>query len=129
MLFGVIISANRIELMKEEFWMYKEALTPSIWNLVEQLDNEKNDVIERCKGERISYLDACKFRNVRDLSVEALSVFRSYAEHGGPTVLTNSLITIASLLVKKQFYEQKRTLEDFGLCDISFNDFVKLINS
>jgi opine dehydrogenase len=158
---GVIMSANRIELMKGEFWMYKEAFTPSIWNLVEQLDNEKNDVIEKSKGERISYLDACKFRNEKDLSVDALSVFRSYAEHGGPkgpeslntrylyedvpmglgtlsllgkyadvaTKLTDSLITIASFLVKKKFYEQARTLEDFGLRDISFDDFVKFINS
>lgn len=158
---GAIMSANRIELMKGEFWMYKEAFTPSIWNLVEQLDNEKNDVIEKYKGERISYLDACKFRNEKDLSVDSLSVFRSYAEHGGPkgpeslntrylhedvpiglgtlsllgkyanvpTPLTNSLITIASFLLKKNFFEAARSLKDFGLNEISFENFVNFINS
>lgn len=157
---GVIMSANRIELMKGEFWMYKEAFTPSIWNLVEQLDNEKNDVIEKYKGEKISYLDACKFRNEKNLSVNSLSVFRSYAEHGSPkgpenlntrylhedvpiglgtlsllgryanvsTPLTNSLITIASFLVKKNFFKEARSLEDLGLNNISFIDFLNLIN-
>jgi opine dehydrogenase len=78
------MSANRIEYTKGEFWMYREAFTPSIWNLIKQLDKEKNDVIEKFGGERINYLDACKFRNESDLSKDSLSVFNSYAEDGGP---------------------------------------------
>lgn len=81
---GVIMSANRIEMMKGEFWMYKESFSPAIWNLINDLDNEKNSVIEAFRGEGISYLEACKFRNADDLSQDAFEVFQSYAENGGP---------------------------------------------
>ncbi len=81
---GVIMSANRIEMMKGEFWMYKESFSPSIWNLINQLDREKNNVIEKFGGKGISYLDACKYRNEKDLDQDSLKVFQSYAEKGGP---------------------------------------------
>lgn len=81
---GVIMSANRIEMTNGEFWMYKESFSPSIWRLIEQLDDEKNNLIEIFGGERISYLDACKFRNEADLNRNSLEVFLSYANDGGP---------------------------------------------
>jgi len=81
---GVIMSASRIEMMKGEFWMYRESFSPSIWNLINQLDKEKNDIIEVFKGQRISYLDACKFRNEEDQTVDSLQVFNFYATNGGP---------------------------------------------
>lgn len=82
---GVIMSANRIEYSNGEFWMYREAFSPSIWNLIEQLDEEKIQVIKAYGGEHsISYLDACKWRNEEDLFVDSLEVFRNYAATGGP---------------------------------------------
>lgn len=81
---GVIMSASRIEMMGGEFWMYKEAFSPAIWNLVSDLDNEKNKVIKAFKGDEISYLDACKFRNADDLSINSYEAFKSYAENGSP---------------------------------------------
>lgn len=81
---GTIMSAGRIEYTKGEFWMYREAFTPSIWNLIKKLDEEKNAVIEKFGGEPISYLDACKFRNELDQSKDSLDVFNSYAADGGP---------------------------------------------
>jgi opine dehydrogenase len=148
------MSANRIERMKGEFWMYREAFTPSIWNLIRQLDKEKNNVILKFGGKAISYLDACKYRNEKDLNQDSLKVFKSYAENGGPkgpdnletrflhedvvvglgllsmlgteanisTPVTDSLITIASYLVNKDFHSLKRTKEDFGLINHNFQD-------
>ncbi|GAA5632048.1 opine dehydrogenase [Acinetobacter calcoaceticus] len=81
---GVIMSASRIEMMKGEFWMYKESFSPAIWNLINELDAEKNMIIEAFKGEKLSYLDACKFRNADDLSMDSYEVFKGYAETGGP---------------------------------------------
>lgn len=81
---GSIMSAARIEYSHGEFWMYREAFTPSIWNVINMLDGEKMRVLERFGGEPIPYVEACKFRNCEDLSADALEVFKSYALMGGP---------------------------------------------
>jgi len=81
---GTIVSASRVEMAKGEFWMYRESFSPSVWNLVNDLDKERNDVIEAFKGERISYLDAGKFRHEKDLSRDSYEVFLSYAAAGAP---------------------------------------------
>ena len=82
---GAIMSASRIEYSKGEFWMYRESFSPSVWNLINGLDNEKKQVIRAYGGEHdISYLDACKWRNEEDLTIDSLEVFRNYAATGGP---------------------------------------------
>lgn len=82
---GSIMSASRIEYTSGEFWMYREAFSPSVWSLIEKLDEEKKKVIKAYGGENvISYLDACKWRNEEDLSVDSLEVFKNYAATGGP---------------------------------------------
>lgn len=157
---GVIMSASRIEMMKGEFWMYRESFTPSIWNLIEKLDNEKNSIIEYFGGKRQSYLDACKFRNEYNLDKDSLEVFKSYANSGGPkgpdslntrylyedvqnglctlsllgnisgieTPITNSLIHIASSLIKYDFFANTKNLYDLGLNGISTREIINLIN-
>jgi opine dehydrogenase len=91
---GTIMSASRIEYSKGEFWMYKEAFTPSVWNLVCRLDKEKNDILQLFGCERLDYLDACKYRNEIDLSKNSLDVFRGYANSGpkGPLNLESRYI-------------------------------------
>lgn len=82
---GAIMSASRIEYSKGEFWMYREAFSPSIWGIIERLDEEKKQVIRAYGGKNdINYLDACKWRNEEDVSVDSLEVFRGYAATGGP---------------------------------------------
>ena len=78
---GAIMSASRIETSNGEFSLYKEAFTPSIWNLIKDLDAEKMKVITACGGEQaISYIDSAKWRNEEDLSKDSLEVFKSYSE-------------------------------------------------
>ena len=82
---GSIMSASRIEQAHGEFWMYREAFSPAIWNVINKLDAEKNTIIKTFGGKNPqSYLDACKWRNEEDLSIDSLEVFKTYAATGGP---------------------------------------------
>lgn len=81
---GAIMSAARIEFSGGEFWMYREGFTPAVWKVIRRLDAEKMAVLSALRCEPIPYLEACKFRNEEDLSVDALAVFQSYARTGGP---------------------------------------------
>lgn len=92
---GAIMSASRIEYSNGDFWMYREAFTPSVWKLIERLDAEKMSIHEFLGCPRIPYLEACKFRNEEDHTKDALSVFRYYAQNGapkGPSSLNNRYI-------------------------------------
>ena len=91
---GTIMSASRIEFSKGQFWMYQEAFTDSIWNIIADLDEEKNRVIKAFDGEESSYLEACKWRNEENLTLDALDVFNSFAATSniGPTNINTRYI-------------------------------------
>lgn len=81
---GTIMSASRIEYSGGEFWLYREGFSPSIWNLIRDLDKEKNEVIEAYGGVACDYIECCKFRNEEDLSKDAKAVFDDYSLNGSP---------------------------------------------
>ena len=60
------MSIPRIEKTKGDYVMYHEVFTPSVWNILEALDSEKMDVLEKLGFERIPYVEACKHRNSLD---------------------------------------------------------------
>lgn len=93
---GAIFSIPRIEYSKGNYWMYKEVFTPHVWNVVESLDKEKMDVLERLGCERLPYAEACKWRNSLDDDRDALEVFFDYAANSspqGPSVPDSRYIT------------------------------------
>jgi len=93
---GGIMSIPRIEYTGGNYWMYKEVFTPHVWNLVESLDNEKMNVLEKTGAERIPYVDACKFRNSEDLEIDSKKAFLAYAKNSspeGPFVADSRFIT------------------------------------
>lgn len=81
---GSIMSASRIEQMNGEFWMYRESFSPSVWNIIKDLDIEKNKVIESYGGKPMAYVEACRWRNEEDLQKDPYTVFKEYALNGGP---------------------------------------------
>ena len=79
---GSVMSIPRIEIAKEDFCMYHEAYTREnihTWKILEKLDDEKMDVLEKLGFERLSYENACKYRNSLDESIDAKEVFLDYA--------------------------------------------------
>lgn len=81
---GAIMSIPRIEYSKGQYWMYKEVFTPSVWNIVETLDNEKKQILEALKLKPETYLDKCLYRNSNDLSKNSQEVFFNYAQNSSP---------------------------------------------
>ncbi len=80
---GSVMSIPRIEMAKENFCMYHEAYTrnnPATWAILEALDKEKMDVLEKLGFERMTYVSACKNRNSLDDTMDAKEVFMRYAE-------------------------------------------------
>lgn len=94
---GAIMSIPRIEKTKGEYCMYHEVFTPSVWRILEALDNEKMNVMEELGCERISYVDACKYRNTLDDTRDGKEVFFWYAKMPtrakGPIVVDSRYIS------------------------------------
>lgn len=94
---GAIMSIPRIEKTKGEYCMYHEVFTPSVWRILESLDEEKMNVMAKLGCRRISYVEACKFRNTLDDKRNAKDVFLWYAamptRAKGPTKVDSRYIS------------------------------------
>ena len=94
---GAIMSIPRIEATNGDYVMYHEVFTPSVWNILEKLDSEKMDVLEKLGFPRMPYVEACKYRNTLDDSQDAKEVFFWYAmmptRAKGPIVVDSRYIT------------------------------------
>ncbi len=92
---GTLFSASRIEYSKGEFWMYKEAFTDSVINVIKAFDVQKNRILEVFDCEPLDYFEAAKWRNEENLNVDAMTVFRSFAEDSnkGPSYLDHRYLT------------------------------------
>lgn len=76
---GAVMSIPRIEATNGDYCMYHEVFTPSVWNILEALDAEKMQVLERLGCEPVPYVEACKFRNSLDEQRPGKEVFFEYA--------------------------------------------------
>ena len=94
---GAIMSIPRVEKTGGDYCMYHEVWTPSVWNILERLDAEKMDVLERLGLPRLSYVEACKYRNTLDDGRDAKEVFFWYASMPtavkGPTAVDTRYIS------------------------------------
>lgn len=97
---GSVMSIPRIEKSKGDFCMYHEAYTRdnvSTWRILESLDCEKIKVLAALGLRKVSYVDACRYRNSVDLTISAKEVFLNYAEMDtrakGPTKVDSRYIS------------------------------------
>ncbi len=88
---GILFSASRIEHSGGEFWMYREAFTPSVVNVIKAFDERKNKILEAFGCEPLDYFEAAKWRNEEDLSIDAMEVFRSFgaSSNKGPSFINH----------------------------------------
>lgn len=88
---GMLFSASRIEYSKGEFWMYREAFTDSIVNVINNFDKQKNEVLKAYGCEPLNYFDAAKWRNEESLTIDAMESFRRFADSSnkGPMFLNH----------------------------------------
>lgn len=86
---GMLFSASRIEYSNGEFWMYREAFTDSVVNVINQFDKQKNQVLQAFGCSPLDYFEAAKWRNEEDLSIDAMTSFKSFADSSnkGPGML------------------------------------------
>jgi len=86
---GMLFSAARIEHSHGEFWMYKEAFTPSVLKVIRNFDVQKNSLLQEFGCEPLNYFEAAKWRNERDLSRDAMEVFQDFskAANKGPAMI------------------------------------------
>jgi len=91
---GILFSASRIEYSKGEFWMYKEAFTDSVVNVIKAFDVEKNKLLEAFGCEHLDYFEAAKWRNEENLDIDAMTVFKSFADSSnkGPSTVNHRYI-------------------------------------
>ena len=82
---GAIFSIPRIEYSKGKYSMYREVFTPHIWNVVENLDLEKMNILEKLGYKRIPYVEAFKRRNSINNQMDAKEIFFDYANNFSPT--------------------------------------------
>ncbi len=94
---GAVMSIPRIEKTNGDYCMYHEVFTPSVWNILEKLDQEKMNVIESLGFDRLSYVEACKYRNSLNEERDAKEVFFWYASMPtrakGPTKVDSRYIS------------------------------------
>jgi len=92
---GTIMNIGRIEFSKGEFYMYREGFTPSIWNIVKDLDKEKMEVMERYEIPPTSYFDEFRIRTFGDTSIDPFKGFKKYADESpkGPESSKSRYIT------------------------------------
>ncbi|WP_133966415.1 NAD/NADP octopine/nopaline dehydrogenase family protein [Eubacterium limosum] len=97
---GSVMSIPRIEKSHGDFCIYHEAYTrdnPCTWKILEALDSEKMNVLEKLGFERLSYVHACKLRNSFDDDMDAKEVFLDYASMEtrakGPTKVDSRYIS------------------------------------
>lgn len=88
---GIIFSASRIEYSHGEFWMYKEAFTESVINVIKAFDVQKNKILNAFGCDSLDYFEAAKWRNEEDLNIDAMDSFRSFANSSnkGPSFINH----------------------------------------
>jgi opine dehydrogenase len=139
---GVIFSLARIEYSKGEFWMYKEAFTPSVMKLLKALEKERVAMLRALGVEPMDFEAYYEYRyrkpwsdfaavaskgpasaDTRYISEDipiGMVLWASLGEMLGiPTPTARSLIHISSVIHDTDYWQGGRTTEKLGLAGMT----------
>lgn len=92
---GVLLNVSMVESERWRFAMYRDGFSRSIWNVVNKLDAEKMDVLEKLGVARIAYFDEFRLRTFEDTNIDGLAGFKHYASEApdGPFTVEHRYVT------------------------------------
>ena len=85
-----------VENRQQPFHMYRDGFPPSMWNLINQLDEEKMSLLEELGAPRVPYFDEFRVRTFKEpKDVQFEEGFKHYASEapGGPFSIENRYVT------------------------------------
>ena len=142
---GVIFNLGRIEYSKGEFWMYKEAFTPSVMKLLKALEKERVAMLRVLNVEPMEFEAYYEYRyqkpwsdfaavaskgpasaNTRYISEDipiGMVLWASLGDMlGVPTPTARSLFHISSVIHDTDYWQGGRTTEKLGLADMTVEE-------
>lgn len=139
---GTLLNIGRIEYSKGEFWIYREAFTPSVWRVFESLDAEKMALMRALGLTPMSFLEYRRLMidytleeqarmgskgpssaDSRYLTEDVPIGLVPWAELGDrlgvPVPTCKALIHLASVINGRDYAAEGRTLARLGLGGVS----------
>ncbi len=149
---GTVFNIGRIEHSSGEFWMYKEGFTPSVWKIVEALDEEKMALLGALDLEAVPYQQHYRWRydspwsdfadasskgptdvNTRYIAEDVPIGMALWASLGNlldvPTPTAKAIIHICSTIHDTDYWAQGRTMEKLGLGNISASSLLRYLET
>ena len=93
---GVLMNVALVENTQQPFHMYRDGFSPSMWNLIKRLDEEKMNLLEELGAPRVPYFDEFRVRTFKEHEdVQFEEGFKHYASEapGGPFSIENRYVT------------------------------------
>jgi opine dehydrogenase len=149
---GTLFNIGRIEYSEGEFWMYKEGFTPSVWRVVDALDQEKMALLRALGLRPVSYkehywwryetpwsgfaaasskgpLDA-RTRYITEDVPMGMVLWASLGDLlGVATPTARALIRICSVIHMTDYWAQGRTAGKLGLANLSTSELLRYLET
>jgi opine dehydrogenase len=147
---GVIFNLGRIEYSQGEFWMYKEAFTPSVMKLLKALEKERVAMLRALDVEPMDFEAYYTYRYQKPWSDFAAVASKGPASAktryisedipigmvlwaslgdmlGIPTPTAQALIHISSVIHDTDYKQGGRTVEKLGLAEMSVEELKRYL--
>jgi len=156
---GCILNAGRIESQKGEYWFYREAITPGVGRVTEQLDAERVAIVKKLGYDAQTLMESlAAIGGVGKNVHEAITTNEQFAKIKGPdgyknryftedipfglvpwscvaraigvaTPVMDALVTLSDGLMEQESWNVGRGLEEMGLAGKNLQQILDLVNN